>query len=276
METNAVVNNLITLYREKKLAHAYLIETNNIVKCYEDVKKIVMGICCPSNFQDNCSECNLCHLIKENNLPSLITVEPDGKNIKKEAIENLKSSFSKIPVYTENNIYIIKSPEKMNDTAFNKMLKFLEEPEDNIIGFFITENKDNVANTIVSRCEILKINYKSNSDSDVLGVDEDTYNRYFELAQEYQNMLEKNDSSIVWYNNSVLAKELSNRTEITIFLKLLFNLYMENVKVNHEDREFVFKKVKIISKYLEQLNYNVNTSLLLDSLAIEMGELYGK
>ena len=46
----------------------------------------------------------------------------------------------------------------MNDTSFNKMLKFLEEPEDNILGFYITRNKDSVANTIVSRCELIKMN----------------------------------------------------------------------------------------------------------------------
>ena len=124
MEAKEVVKNLIDLYREKKLAHAYLIETNNITKCYEDIKVIIKNINCFHEYKENCSECNLCHLIDENTLPSFITIEPDGKNIKKESIEFLKNAFSKVPIYTENNIYVIKYAEKMNGTAFNKMLKF--------------------------------------------------------------------------------------------------------------------------------------------------------
>lgn len=276
MEAKNVVNKLITLYREHKLAHAYLIETNNISKCYEDVKKIVKGINCKENYSENCKTCNLCYLIDKNNLPSLITIEPDGKNIKKEAIENLKNVFSKIPLYTTNNIYIIKYPERMNDTAFNKMLKFLEEPEENIIGFFITENKDNVANTIVSRCEIEKMLYNDNTDSEILGIDQNSYTNIFSLAQSYIQMIEKKDKMIVWYNNYVLSKELSNRSEIIVFFKLLFKIYLEKIEKNEADRNVFLKQINIIKKYLAQLNYNVNTLLLLDSFAIEIGEVYGK
>lgn len=272
MEIEILVNQLINLYREKRMAHAYLIETNNINKCFSDIKKVIKGISCVDKYEEKCTKCNICHLIDLNSLPSLIVIEPDGKNIKKEAIENLKSSFSTKSVYTENNIYVIKYPEKMNDTAFNKMLKFLEEPEENIIGFFLTENKDNVANTIVSRCEIVKFNYLNNDKSDLLGINSEEYENLKNLAIEYQKMLDDNNSSIIWYNNSVLSKKLLNRNEIIIFLRILFDLYLEQLgkKTN------IYKKINIISKYLEQLNYNVNTLLLLDSLAIEVGEVYEK
>lgn len=276
MEAKEVVNNLITLYREKRLAHAYLIETNNMIKCYEDVKLIIKGIFCKNNYKESCSDCNLCHLIDHNSLPSLITIEPDGKNIKKEAIEDLKSVFTKLPVYTNNNIYIIKYPEKMNATAYNKMLKFLEEPEDNIIGFFITENKDNVANTIVSRCELLKMNYNSNNEAEILGIEEDLYNNLYALAEEYINNIISKFNEVVWYNNNVLNKELTNRVEITVFVKILFNIYLTNFKqeTNIKEKKILFKQIRILNKYLEELNFNVNTSLLLDSLAIELGEAY--
>lgn len=272
MEAKVVVNNLITLYREKKLSHAYLIETNSVSKCYYDIKKVVKGICCNSTYSEKCEKCNMCHLIDENSLPSLITIEHDGKSIKKEAIENLKNTFSKIPVYTDNNIYILKYPEKMNDTAFNKMLKFLEEPENNIIGFFITENKDNVANTIVSRCELLKINYSDNTESENLGIESSDYQHFFNLANEYSKKLDANDTSLIWYNSKVLINEITSRTEITLFLRILFNIYLEKLKNSLGSHDNLHIKLKIIAKYLEQLNYNVNTTLLLDSLVIEMGE----
>lgn len=276
MKVDAVLKNLLTLYHERKMAHAYLIETNNVNKCCNDLKKIIKAICCKEKYSDDCLKCNICHLIDENLLPSLIIIEPDGKNIKKEAIENLKHAFSQIPIYTENNIYLLKYPEKMNDTAFNKMLKFLEEPEENIIGFLITDNKDYVANTIVSRCEIIKMNYNNNSNYDNLGIDSTMYDNYYNLACEYKKRIDNNDIDLLWYNTSVLLKEIPTRLNIINFLKILLNIYLEELNNQVDGKNKIYFKVKIISKYLEQLNFNVNISLLLDSLAIEMRDSNGE
>lgn len=275
MEAKEVVNNLIALYREKKFAHAYLVETNNIQQCFEDIKKIVKFIFCNTEYSDGCLQCNLCHLIEENNLPSLIVIEPDGKSIKKEAIESLKKSFSTTPIYTSQNIYIIKYPEKMNDTAFNKMLKFLEEPEENIIGFFITENKDYIASTIVSRCELVKMMYNVEANEERYNLSAEEYKKYLELVNFYINSLENDQHNLVWYNNSVLVKELAERNNIIIFLKLLFSLFLQKINPNEQCTK-AHQCLKIIEKYLNQLNYNVNAALLLDSLSIELGEVYGK
>ena len=277
MELNEVLQDLLDIYREYRLAHAYLIETNNITKCYDEMKEFIKIISCKKTFEPNCTKCNLCNLININNLPSLITIEPDGKSIKKEAIENLKSSFANYPIYTENNIYIIKYPEKMNATAFNKMLKFLEEPENNIIGFFITEDKDDIASTIISRCETLKIFYTDINDYDKLGIEVDEYNKINVLAQTFIEKIEIGSKNIVWYNTNVLLKELPNREDIINFLKIVMNSYHN--KLLSKDcflKDNILRKEKILVKYLEQLNYNVNISLLLDSLVIEMGQINEK
>jgi len=273
VEAKEVINKLVTIYREKKLAHAYLIETNNVTQCYSDILMLIKIINCPYEFKEQCDRCNLCHLLDEDNLPSFIHIEPDGKNIKKEAIENLKKVFNMVPIYTANNIYVIKYPEKMNDTAYNKMLKFLEEPEQNIIGFFITENKDYVANTIVSRCEFIKMNYKTGTTPARLGLNDEEYERYSKMVNNYIYVLENNYNSIIWYNSNVLEKELGDRTDLIKFLKVLFTCYMKCLSVDINKNKRV---CAIIEKYLEQLNYNVNTNLLLNSLALDLGEVYGK
>ena len=46
----------------------------------------------------------------------------------------------------------------MRVEAANSILKFLEEPNDDIIAFLITNSFDNVMTTIVSRCQIIKLN----------------------------------------------------------------------------------------------------------------------
>ena len=56
-----------------------------------------------------------------------------------------------------HKILIIWMAEKMNISASNKLLKLIEEPPDKTILLLITENEDQIINTILSRCQVLKL-----------------------------------------------------------------------------------------------------------------------
>jgi DNA polymerase-3 subunit delta' len=136
-------------FYENKLSHVFLIETDDKVLALEDIKALVKIMNCPSKYDENCSSCNICNLIKEDLLPTFKIIYPDGQAIKKSQMEELKNAFSCIPVISKYNVYVINDAEKFNASSANTMLKFIEEPEDKIIGFLITNNKENVINTIV-------------------------------------------------------------------------------------------------------------------------------
>ena len=52
-------------------------------------------------------------------------------------------------------IMIIWMAEKMNNAAANKLLKLIEEPPEKTVFLLITENEDQIINTIRSRCQVL-------------------------------------------------------------------------------------------------------------------------
>ena len=106
---------LVNLYHENKLSHAYLLVTNNIDYCFRDLKLAIKQIDCNEEYKENCTKCNICNLIDQNYLPSLIVIESDGKNIKKEQILELKRKFSTKPIYTKENIYVIKNAELLKN-----------------------------------------------------------------------------------------------------------------------------------------------------------------
>jgi DNA polymerase-3 subunit delta' len=56
-----------------------------------------------------------------------------------------------------NKVMIIWLPEKMNLTAANKLLKFIEEPPPRTYFFMITENPEQVLLTIRSRSQLVKV-----------------------------------------------------------------------------------------------------------------------
>lgn len=287
MFKNPILNDLVKKYREKKLAHAYLIETNDYDKVMADLKTIIEILNCTGEYHKDCSECNLCNLIMKNNLPSLKIIEPDGSTIKKSQIEELKSNFSTIPVYSKYNIYIIKNAEKLNASSANSMLKFLEEPTDGIIGFFITNNKDVMMDTIKSRCQSLNIKYAENNLKDSLNLTEEEYENYINIIKDYLKKL--NNNELIMNKKDVLTT-FCERSTLEKFLKIIFQIYYQNFlrSINKEYDEkivniyksngtsaFLINKLNIISSIINELSYNVNMEQILDKFVIEMRDSNG-
>jgi len=282
MFQNPALKELVKKYRENKLAHAYLIETNNLTSAINDIKELIKIINCSTEYKENCTSCNLCNLINKNLLPSLKIIEPDGTSIKKNQIEELKESFLSMPIYSKYNIYVISNAEKLNPSSANSMLKFVEEPTDGIIGFFITSNKDVMIDTIKSRCQAIILNYETKSLIEELNITSDEYEKYIEIVKRY---LEKVDSSRVINNKKDILSIYSERKDIENLLKIIFNIYYQTFlkKLNKDYNEEIVNifeikesieelsvKLNIITKILGEMSYNVSTELILDRFVIEM------
>jgi len=284
---NDNLQELVKKHRENKLAHAYLLETNNVEYATNDIKELIKIINCNDEYKENCTNCNLCNLINKDNLPSLKIIEPDGTSIKKTQVENLKLNFGTKPIYSKYNVYIIKNAEKLNLSSANSMLKFIEEPTEGIIGFFITSNKDVMIETIKSRCQSLVLNYDNDNLKSSLNITDEQYENYLMVIKSYLHNL--NSSNIINNKKEVLAifserKDIENILKIILeiyyqyFLKLLNKNYQEEITKIYELKlsiTEITKKLQIISQTLEDLSYNVNIELLLDKFIIEMRDTNG-
>ncbi len=272
---------LIEFYNEGKLAHAYLISTNNIQKSMKVLINVIKNIFCIQEFEENCSKCSLCHLIDLNNLPSLKIIDSDGSLIKKDQILELRSLFSKASLYTKESIYIIKNAEKMNKESANTMLKFLEEPEGNIIGFFITTHEDSVLPTIKSRCQQIELLFENNL-YEKYQLQPDEYEKSLTLLTNYLSKIEIERKKLILYNREYF--NAVEKEEIKSLFQIMLDIYQAklNNKIGIEESNFDFnfldnlsftninKKINLIIKCLNDLNYNVNIDLLLDKFVIEM------
>lgn len=282
MISNNHIKRIYDKYCENKLSHTYLIETNNLDKCLNDIKELIKLLNCPEEYKEGCTKCNLCNLINKSNLPSLKLIEPDGTSIKKNQIEELKLAFETKPIYSKYNVYIITNAEKLNASSANAMLKFVEEPTEGIIGFFLTSNKDLVIETIKSRCQIVLASYPSDS-IDELNISKETYNDYLSIIKSY---LEAIDSADIVNNKELILNKISERSNIIILFKLMLILfyqkYLESIKADYNQElvkimkentltsSQILSKITIISDILQNMSYNVNIELLLDKFVIEM------
>lgn len=260
-----VIENIISF---NKLSHAYIIEVNDYDSDYLLVKAFVKLILCKNNVKKvsdlNCDKCEICRLVDDGNYPDVLVVEPDGKEIKKGQLLDLQKEYNNKSMLDSNRVYIIKEADKLNLAAANSILKFLEEPEDNIVAILLTKNRYQIIDTILSRCQIIALKRKtpSNVDSDKAL----TFIKYMlkngELFVNYKEILD-----------NIMPDKLVAR-QILEQVKLIFIDYLEGndvmIDLSNVDKNKVVTWVLILESEMKKLDYNVNYKLWLDSLYVKL------
>lgn len=270
------LNQILQSYHGNHLSHAFLIETNDQERCLTELQEILCQINCEQVYFFDCKKCNLCHLLRTNHLPSYIVIRPDGQNIKKSQILEMKQRFSTKPIYSKYNMYAVLNAEKFNASSANTILKFLEEPEEGILGFFLTNNKENIIDTIRSRCQILSNFYSvDNQDDETLQ----------QMAINYLKEVYLSSGSLEC-NRSLLQDERLSKENYSLFFQTILNIYYIFYKASlelqpfpdlYEPLQFLLKKksshflkqLRLVEELELELGYNVNINLLFDRFVLE-------
>ena len=249
-----------------RISHAYIIQLKNYDDDFVLVKSFVKAILCKekrkvSEFSD-CKLCNICNLIDNDNYPDLCVIEPDGKEIKKSQLVGLQKEFNNKSLLDNKRIYILKEADKLNESAANTILKFLEEPSDDIVAILVTTNRYKMLETILSRCQVLSIDSKG---KEIIYNDEIIDLVHFicdgdALFINYSEIIEK------ILPDKMVALERLKVVE-QIFVQYLIDKENSSLSkyLNKLSDEKIVKYSLIIEEYLKKLQYNVNYKLWLDS-----------
>lgn len=262
----------------KKISHAYMIETNQ----YEEKDNLILAfikvLFCSNHYgnQDSCQECNLCHLIDTNSLSDFVIIEPDGNWIKKEQILNIKEQLKTTSFQNRPRIYLIRQADKLNKQAANSLLKFLEEPEGNVIAILEVDNRYKVLETIRSRCQIYTlINNKKKRDF-----------VNFELLKEIVKILEEKKECAIAYLPIALENDYQTKDFWNNIFSEMIDIYENAIRKNeklvyydyedfldfiieHNDLSTMINKIDILFNTINKLEFNLNTTMMLDQFIIE-------
>src|SRR5699024_10533471 len=74
---------------------------------------------------------------------------------KKDQIINLRKEFTYTAYEQGKKVYIIVNAERLTTQSANRILKYLEEPDQDITAILLTDNGQGMLNTIRSRCQII-------------------------------------------------------------------------------------------------------------------------
>ena len=265
---NKFVSYIEKIMMSNKLSHAYLIEMEDSSIEFPLVLLFVKMILCPLEINKcdklNCSKCNVCRLIDEKKFPDFEIIEADGNQIKKNQLLELKDEFQKTSLIGKRRVYVIKDAEKLNPSSANTILKFLEEPEENIIAILLTRNRYQVLDTILSRCQILTLNDASmmiRYDDEIALFIKYLFNGKA-LFIHYKEIL---DNILVDKNK---AKEVFEQVEKIIlgYLGGKLNSDYDLTIFKEIEKKTLLKYVSIIEEEIPKLVYNINYKLWLDSI----------
>lgn len=264
-----------TITTKKKVGHAFLF---NVDDSYDTslaisfIKEILKNDVANADTGDSQYE-KFSYQLDNNTFPDLMIIKSFDKVIKKEQILNIKSEMKEKSINSGEQFYIIEYAENLNSSSANALLKFLEEPDDEIIAILVTKNINKVISTIVSRCQIVNLNHYNRKKDE----------QYFELALKYLLIHEDKKEKAVSYLSElyeISSDDLKGMINSWIYiyknvLKLLLN--KDSEEANNEsilalskknNIESVIDKLDKLEKMSNLILYNVNVRIILDELFI--------
>ncbi len=270
-----MVNNNDILLKINNFSHAYLIDSNNLDYSYDFVKELSKRIIFSTNDEKLYSNDEISLLIDNNDFDDYYVLNPDNINIKVDDINELLDYFETKSLRNNGNrVYVIYGLERLRPILANKLLKFIEEPENNIYGILMTQNVDTILPTIVSRCQVIKLRY------DVV-FDNEKINNMKEFIKCYLD----NKIDTIAYENDYWAIYDNNRKdyfECFSIIELLLSSYINKFYSVSYDEKYIIKDLSnidinkiikmlnITSKLKGLINNNINLNLLIDRYIIEM------
>ena len=201
------------------------------------------------------------------NKQGLIGVDESEAVVKKLKLKSYEGGFK---------VMIIWMAEKMNIAAANKLLKLIEEPPNKTVFLLITENEEQIINTIKSRCQALHfptlgeqdianslvVNHKiaNNEATKIAHQAEGNYNKALHLLQNDSNDLIFEEWFIAWIRtafrakgNAAVVQELiswsdriakTGRETQKRFLDYCLQFFRQALLVNYKSDHLVFMETK--------------------------------
>lgn len=152
---------LQTMQQQSRMPHALLISGIAGVGKRALADRLVTSLLCtqPDKDFNACGQCHSCQLLAAGSHPDYQEISPEeaGKQIKVDQIRDLKQSQTLMPKVSRGKAVLITAADQMNISAFNSLLKLLEEPQPESVLILLSENSQQLPITIKSRCQSLVI-----------------------------------------------------------------------------------------------------------------------
>ena len=154
------VRTLTNAFAKEKLAHAFLFTGIRGVGKTTIARIIAMGLNCETENKPTanpCGICSNCKAILQDRYEDVLEIDA-ASNTGVDDVREIISSLKYRPSKGNYKVFIIDEVHMLSNSAFNALLKTIEEPPSFVKFIFCTTEMQKIPITIVSRCQKYNLN----------------------------------------------------------------------------------------------------------------------
>ncbi|MGC9467819.1 MAG: DNA polymerase III subunit gamma/tau [Anaerolineae bacterium] len=148
-----IVQTLRYALRTGHLHHAYLLAGPRGTGKTTTARLIAKAVNCLAPQEERpCNKCEICRAINEGRLMDLMEIDAASHT----GVDNIRDLLEKVgfrPTQATYKVYVVDEVHMLSTSAFNALLKTLEEPPEHVIFILATTEVHKVPETILSRCQ---------------------------------------------------------------------------------------------------------------------------
>ena len=220
-----LIKTLKNQIKTDRLTHAYLFCGPRGTGKTSTAKIFAKAVNCTHNTDGNpCGLCAECVALTEANT-DIVEIDAASNN-RVEEIRDLIEKVSFPPMIGKYKVYIIDEVHMLTDSAFNALLKTLEEPPKNVVFLISASNQNKVLKTILSRSQKVSVGRFNNEVlGNILNIDQNIKN--IAISQGNGNLgkilqISEDNQFLINYEN---MKKLINNIFAIDTMVFLFFLY---------------------------------------------------
>ena len=155
---NHITTTLQNEIKLKKIAHAYLFagpKGTGKTTCAKIFSKAIN--CTNSKDGEACCKCQTCKNIEKEAVVDITEIDGASNNSVND-VRNIRDEAGFVPTYCSFRVYIIDEAHMLSVSAFNALLKIMEEPPEYVVFILATTDVEKIPATVVSRCQRFDFN----------------------------------------------------------------------------------------------------------------------
>lgn len=150
---SAVTDTLVKQIEMGKTSHAYLFSGSRGTGKTTCAKILSKAINCENPFHGNpCNQCPSCLGISSGEILDIVEIDAASNN-GVDYVRELREEAVYTPANVKKRVYIIDEVHMFSTSAFNALLKIMEEPPPHVVFILATTELHKVPATVASRCQ---------------------------------------------------------------------------------------------------------------------------
>lgn len=256
---------LFKAMKEGFVSHAYILKVSKAEDLKDVGRAFLKALLCPEKPGEGCGICTVCNNIEKDNHGDVYYIQQKSAFLKDEEVQWVVEGLKKKPIY-ERSVGVIQDADRMTVTAQNRLLKVLEEPYGSSVMVLITENSENLLQTVRSRCTMIEI---EGEESREFLKEESMAKELIGKALENKTFYEKRKVL-----EEIIQNKEMGRKQALDFLDTLEKTIREEIILNERGRDAFDKfcnMIEAIENARKDIQQNIGFSYALKALLLKMG-----